>query len=69
MSQINQINLENNALHQLGQQPGGAGGNNVNVQQPAQQPAQADPNAAALAHLSDTDRAAAEMFLRGASVQ
>ena len=34
-----------------------------------QQPVQADPNAAALAHLSDTDRAAAEMFLRGASVQ
>lgn len=66
---MSQINLENNAPHQLDQQPGGAGGNNANVQQPAQQPAQADPNAAALAHLSDTDRAAAEMFLRGASVQ
>ncbi len=34
-----------------------------------QQPVQADANAAALAHLSDTDRAAAEIFLRGASVQ
>ena len=73
MSLMSQINLNNNEqqnlLNQLEHQLGGAGNNTVNVQQPAQQPPQADPNAAALAHLSDTDRAAAEMFLKGASVQ
>ena len=70
---MSQIILNNeqqqNLLNQLDQQ----GGNNANLQQPQPQPAQhaapPDPNAEALSHLSDTDRAAAEMFLRGATVQ
>lgn len=68
MSQIPLANpVQLHGLQQQGQEPAVVGNQpQPVVQQPA---AQADPNAAALAHLSDKDRAAAEMFLKGTNVQ
>ena len=65
MSQLQVNNQPQILQHQGNQQVN----NGANVGNNGQQPALLDPNAAALAHLSSKDRAAAEMFLRGASVQ
>ncbi len=72
MSQVHVNNGPQVLQNQIGQPNNDApAGNNVQpqVQPPVQQPAPQDVNAAALRRLSDTDRAAAEVFLKGVSTQ
>ena len=70
---MSQVQMNQQQVPLVIQQPNNGGPAVNNLQQPAhppvQQPAPQDVNAAALSRLSDTDRAAAEVFLKGVSTQ